>query len=162
MIEQIRFNHNEEALRVLQLQMQAYMVEADRIGFFDIPPLKETIASLQESRESFYGFFPEGPDGELAGAIAYDRAGDTVTICRLMVRPSHFRQGIASELLRFVERMESDCACFCLTAAVGNEPAIRLYKKHGYAEAGSQEVAPGVVLLRLMKRTTEEIDSQNC
>ncbi|MGN7384513.1 GNAT family N-acetyltransferase [Paenibacillus sp. SAFN-117] len=151
MIERIRLTNNEEALRVLRLQMDSYLVEAKRIEYDDIPPLKDTIASLMESKERFYGYFPEGTDGELSGAIAYEREGQTVMICRLMVRSDRFRQGIGSALLRFIEQQEQECTSFFVTAAARNEPAIRLYTKHGYVEESRREVAPGLVLLRLVK-----------
>ena len=48
---------NEEILVLLSLQIASYRVEAELIGFDDIPPLKDGIQSIREAEETFYGFF---------------------------------------------------------------------------------------------------------
>ena len=45
------------AQRVLEIQKAAYTIEAELIGTFNIPPLKDTLETLQASDETFYGWW---------------------------------------------------------------------------------------------------------
>src|SRR5690606_13828355 len=56
------------AKEVLDLEEISYRIEAVLIGFHDIPPLNDSIASLKECDETFYGYFV---DDRLAGIISY-------------------------------------------------------------------------------------------
>src|SRR3954451_20299808 len=95
-IQRLDLQEQETVLRILEIQRDAYAVEARLIGSSDIPPLKETLEQLQQSREQFYGAFI---DGTLAGVIAYQIDGDVLDIYRMMVHPDYFRRGITSALL---------------------------------------------------------------
>ncbi|WP_058301559.1 GNAT family N-acetyltransferase [Gorillibacterium timonense] len=137
-----------EALRLLALQQASYLSEAQVIGFSDIPPLRDTLSSLRESPESFYGCFR---DGELIACIAYEQERDILTICRMMVHPGSFRQGIAAALLGFVERQASGVREFHVSAVTTNEPAVRLYEKHGFKPTDLWEIAPGIQMADYVK-----------
>jgi hypothetical protein len=52
---------------LLNIEQLAYRIEADLIGFNDIPTLNDTIYSLQECNETFYGYFA---NTMLCGAIS--------------------------------------------------------------------------------------------
>ncbi|WJH37137.1 GNAT family N-acetyltransferase [Paenibacillus sp. CC-CFT747] len=129
MIRLLNLNDNREALQVLALQQASYRVEADIIGFEDIPPLMDSMDSLRRSGESFLGSFE---DEELAGMLAYTKAKGQVTICRLGVHPDYFRKGTASRLLLHLEAAEPEISRFVVSTGSLNEPAVRLYKKHGF------------------------------
>ncbi|GIP41131.1 hypothetical protein J31TS4_44110 [Paenibacillus sp. J31TS4] len=148
MISPIPVEDRHAALELLSLQMQAYLVEAERIGFPDLPPLADTLDALQSSEEQFFGV---RMDGELAGAIAYTREERLVTICRLMVSPRFFRRGIGRALLRFVEEKETGAAAFLVSTATANEPAVRLYEQAGYRKAEERPIAPGISLTYFRK-----------
>ncbi|MEO3945717.1 GNAT family N-acetyltransferase [Gorillibacterium sp. CAU 1737] len=137
-----------EALRLLALQQASYLSEANVIGFSDIPPLKDTLPSLQESRECFLGCFW---NVELAGCIAYERRGEELEICRMMVHPDFFRRGIADQLLHAVYEREAGVRLMRVSAVTTNEPAVRLYEKHGFSTADSREIAPGIYLAEYSK-----------
>ncbi|OKO94812.1 Protein export cytoplasm protein SecA ATPase RNA helicase [Geobacillus proteiniphilus] len=47
----------ETAVKVLHLQPRAYTIEAKIIGSTALPPLHDTIASLQRCGERFFGYF---------------------------------------------------------------------------------------------------------
>ena len=48
-IQQLQLQTNEEILALLSLQIASYRVEAELIGFDDIPPLKDGIQSIREA-----------------------------------------------------------------------------------------------------------------
>jgi len=138
----------DEVCSLLDVQRLAYSVEADLIGFYDIPPLKDTIHSLQSSNETFYGYFR---DPELNGAISYTRQADEVEICRLIVHPRSFRQGIGRALVEKVLSVENGASRFIVSTGRKNLPAVQLYKHYGFVEIGTSEVSSGVFVVHFRK-----------
>jgi ribosomal protein S18 acetylase RimI-like enzyme len=129
--------------RLLEVQKASYLVEAALIGFFDIPGLQDTEATLQACGETFFGWF--GDDGELAGAIAYIDDGEAVDIHRLVVHPGFFRRGIGEALVRHVLASFPGRG-FVVTTGAANLPAKRLYGKLGFAEKRTFEPVPGLLM----------------
>ncbi|RLL43641.1 N-acetyltransferase [Oceanobacillus piezotolerans] len=128
MIKEIDINVRENAKNVLSIQIPSYTVEANLIGSEDIPPLKDTVETLQNCGETFLGYFLHG---ELCGTIAFKLGDSEVDIHRLIVHPNYFRQGIAQELLNFIE---SNFHPETIKVATGtkNFPAVRFYKKNNF------------------------------
>jgi GNAT superfamily N-acetyltransferase len=148
-IRQLSLQSNEQLLELLSMQVASYRVEAELIGFDDIPLLIEGIQSLRESEETFHGFFIETVEKEeLAGAIAYSRDGSVVTICRMMVHPKHFRKGIARSLLQHLlsEQTAQNASRFIVSTGSANEPAANLYKSFNFVERRVMTIAPNVTL----------------
>lgn len=130
------------------LQHKAYRLEAEIIGFHDIPPLLETRDMLSRVTEEFYGCFDETE--ELLGAVAVmEESPGKLTVTRMMVSPDHFRQGVAGRLLEFIFARYAEMEQFIVSTGKLNLPAVTLYTKHGFIPAGSEEVVPGVELLEL-------------
>jgi ribosomal protein S18 acetylase RimI-like enzyme len=134
---------------ILALQRRAYRLEADLIGFDEIPPLRETLAELQSCEESFLGAYAEG---QLAGIVSWKREGDTLDIHRLAVDPSALRRGLGRTLVRAAERSEPDVSRAIVQTGAANAPARALYRDEGFAEIGEREVAPGLRVTLLEKR----------
>ncbi|WP_096225387.1 N-acetyltransferase [Geobacillus sp. FJAT-46040] len=150
MIAELHIADDETAVKVLHLQRRAYTIEAQIIGSTALPPLHDTIASLQRCGERFFGYF----QGEwLVGAIAYERSGPTLHLCRLMVDPDCFRQGIASTLLDFVIKQEPSISEIVVTTGSGNAPAICFYERHGFRAIERIETPERIELTKLVKRS---------
>lgn len=148
-IQQLLLETNADILVLLSLQLASYRVEANLIGFDDIPPLKDGIQSIREAEETFYGFFiHENDERRLAGAISYSREGTIVTICRMMVHPNFFRRGTARSLLQhiLVEQQKNGATRFIVSTGSENLPAIRLYESFGFTVRRVFTVPPGVSL----------------
>ena len=64
--------------------------------------------------------------------------GDEGDVDKVMVDPEHQRQGIADALLQelFTLGEELGATAYTLEVRVSNEPAIRLYEKHGFQSEG--------------------------
>jgi ribosomal protein S18 acetylase RimI-like enzyme len=149
MIREIDIAAGEWAEAVLRLQLRSYAVEARLIGFPGLPPLQDTVATLRQCGERFFGYMKQE---QLAGAISYERTKKTVHICRLMVDPVFFRQGIASALIEFVCRKERDAHEIIVMTGSANTPALRLYERHGFCEVERIRMPEGVSLTKLVKR----------
>jgi len=148
-IHRLDLSDRSIAEEIWMLQHAAYRQEAALIGFAELPPLLDTVASLQRCEESFYGYFLA--DGSLTGVVSATESAEGMTICRMMVDPDCFRQGIATALLRHM----TDCAfleyAWTVTAEVRNIPAIRLYESCGFRQAELITPAPGVTMASMTK-----------
>jgi ribosomal protein S18 acetylase RimI-like enzyme len=127
---------------LVALQRVSYAVEADLLGTDAIPALRESEAQLAGSGETFLGAEREG---RLVGAVSYVRSGDTLEICRLVVHPDRFRQGIAGELLDALPAAPRTI----VSTGVANAPARALYEGRGFCARAEREVVPGVVIVEL-------------
>jgi ribosomal protein S18 acetylase RimI-like enzyme len=152
MIAELHIADDETAVKVLHLQRRAYAIEAQLIGSKALPPLRDTVDALQQCNERFFGYC----QGErLVGAIAYERSGPTLRLCRLMVDPDCFRQGIASALLDFVIQQEPSISEITVTTGSGNAPAIRFYERHGFQVIEEMETLEGIKLTTLVKKNAK-------
>lgn len=128
MIKQFDIRLPKNAEKLLEIQMPAYKVEAEIIGYDDIPPLKDTVNTLKQCGETFFGYYI---NEELCAAISLKVIDNEVDIHRLIVHPDHFRKGIAQKLLTFIER-QFDKRIIIVATGSKNKPAITLYKKNGF------------------------------
>jgi ribosomal protein S18 acetylase RimI-like enzyme len=138
---------------VLSIQLPAYNIEAKLLNFYDIPPLHETVNSLLESNETFYGYYQEE---ELAGVISISVDEPLLTICRLIVNPVHFRKGIGRALLQHVFDAYPEASQFKVGTGEKNEPAVRLYKSFGFQETDKREISPGVFISHFILQKAQD------
>ena len=153
MIHKLNIHDENEARRVLDLQHRSYRVEARLVGSDNLPPLKDTIATLQRCGETFYGFFA---GEELTAVISHKRYGELLDIHRLFVSPDHFRAGRASALLLFVENAETGIERTIVSTGSLNTPARKLYVAHGFEWVGESEVALGLFVTRYEKMAARD------
>lgn len=149
MIRSIDLDELELTLSLLSLQQIAYRIEAELIGFTDIPPLLDSPQTLKDSGESFFGYF--NAVGKLIGASSCKQGVRELTICRMMVAPECFRKGIASALLEHMEQCAVPGMKIKVSAGTNNTPAFELYTKHGYVPVQQHLVAPGITLTQFQK-----------
>jgi ribosomal protein S18 acetylase RimI-like enzyme len=128
LIKIIDISIRDNAKDVLNIQIPSYKVEAEIIGSDEIPPLKDTVKTLQECKEIFFGYYE---DEELCGAISLEVEDNVVDIHRLIVHPTHFRKGIAQKLLNFVT-INLDAEKIKVATGSKNTPAVSFYKKNGF------------------------------
>ena len=128
MIKIIDISNSKNAEDVLNIQIPSYKVEAEIIGSYEIPPLKDTVYTLQHCGETFYGYYE---NEELCGVISIQIDDDDVDIHRLIVHPNHFRKGIAQLLLNFIET-KFQIETIKVATGSKNIPAVSFYKKNGF------------------------------
>ncbi|GGM18895.1 N-acetyltransferase [Paraliobacillus quinghaiensis] len=128
MIKKIDIKNRKSAERVFNIQIPSYMVEAETINFYEIPPLNDTVNTLQQCKETFFGYHLEE---ELCGAISIKVYNNEIDIHRLFVHPSHFKKGVAQMLLNYIE---SNFEVGKIKVGTGskNIPAVSFYKKNGF------------------------------
>lgn len=152
-LRRLDLSNDETARALLALQREAYAVEAALIGSDGIPALTETLDGLRRAGESWLGAF-DLPG--LSGAIAWRELDDgTVDICRLVVAPRAFRQGIASSLLDALDQT-FPARPMVVSTGSANEPAIALYRRRGFSPVCDREAAPGLFVTELERRPAME------
>ncbi|KOR82116.1 GNAT family N-acetyltransferase [Paenibacillus solani] len=144
MISKLSLEDRDTVQQIWSLQHMAYPLEAERIGFMEIPPLQDTFDTIRLSGETFFGYVNE--DGDIIGAIAVEPEQKQVTISRMMVHPGHFRKGIAGILIQHVLESYREAPKFVVSTGTLNTPAVNLYEKFGFVKDHVFEVAPGVEL----------------
>lgn len=133
---------NETAEKILEVQLPAYQIEADLIGFDGIPQLIESAEDIAASNETFIGYVTEG---EIRGVLSYEAAGGFLEICRLVIHPNYFRLGIASNLVSYLLKHNTEKKMKVSTGSK-NIPAKSLYRSFGFQEIEELEVASGIFI----------------
>ncbi|MCQ4088741.1 GNAT family N-acetyltransferase [Saccharibacillus sp. JS10] len=151
MIDKLDMSNESLVEELFQLQQIAYRLEAQLIGFEEIPPLADTIATLKRSSDIFYGYTSE--EGRLIGAIAVEEEfPGELTLTRMMVHPDFFRQGIATRLIAYIFLHYPNFKTYKVSTGTTNEPAMRLYQNFGFVPFRKEYVAPGVELTTLRRQ----------
>ncbi|MBY6036986.1 GNAT family N-acetyltransferase [Fictibacillus nanhaiensis] len=148
MIKKIDISNKEITEEVLNVQIPSYQVEANIIGCFEIPPLKDTVNKLQQCGESFFGYYSQE---NLCGAISIKIENEEIDIHRLIVDPKHFRKGIAQSLLDFVERQEG-IGTIKVSTGSKNTPAVKFYKKNSFQKVDEVIVNEQIILTFFEKK----------
>ena len=151
MIKKLNLQNTETSKAILELQLASYQVEADLIGFQEIPPLKDTLETLTQCDEVFYGYYC---DNVLAGIISYQIEGEILDIHRVAIHPAYFRRGIANQLLHFIEKIDITINKIIVATGKENYPAVHLYLKNGYKRTREIEIRKGIFLLEFKKVTS--------
>jgi ribosomal protein S18 acetylase RimI-like enzyme len=130
---------------VLAVQRAAYAIEAELIGYPDLPPLHETLAALQATEEELW-LCEDGE--ELLGVVGLEHGEDEMVIARLFVAPAFFRRGVGSAL---VTQALAQAAGRRVRVGTGarNAPALALYARFGFRrlDEGSPTPSRGYVEL---------------
>ncbi|MNJ43283.1 Acetyltransferase (GNAT) family protein [compost metagenome] len=148
MLIKLDVTNYDTARRMIEVQIPAYKVEAELIGYDGIPQLMDTVELMMQCQEKCIGY---DVDGELAAFVSYEETEQEVEICRLVVHPDHFRKGIATMLVEHVvERIAQGRTIQVSTGAL-NFPAKGLYQAFGFRQVKDVEVAPGVFITQLQR-----------
>jgi ribosomal protein S18 acetylase RimI-like enzyme len=149
LIKKIDITNPNLAEDVLKIQIPSYLVEAELIDFYEIPPLKDTVDTLQLCGETFYGYYL---NDELSGVISIKVEKGIMDIHRLMVHPKHFRKGIAKLLLEFIESIEENIETVIVSTGSKNTPAINFYEKSGFLITAETKVTERLSLTSFEKK----------
>lgn len=130
MISKLENKNGDVASLIFTVFQNSYKVEAQLIEVCDFPPLTRSTRDIQCSETLFYGFFEQEC---LVGVIELVTKDELLEINSLTVEPNHFKKGIAGKLLSYALK-EFIFSEAIVETAIANEPAINLYKKHGFVE----------------------------
>lgn len=117
--------------------------------------------ALFDSQASF--IVAESEDGGVLGYAGLQVVLDEGYIDNIAVEPNARRHGVADELLDVFCRFgEANLAFLTLEVRASNAPAIALYRKHGFEEAGRRKnyytkpTEDAIIMTRYFKRIGNE------
>lgn len=103
-------------------------------------PWSEAMLENELWNESAVVIVAEGEDGAVLGYAGLQTVLDEGYINNVAVAEAYRRQGVADELIAaFVRFGQAKLAFLTLEVRASNAPAIALYAKHGFAEAGRRK-----------------------
>jgi GNAT superfamily N-acetyltransferase len=145
MIKKLKNSDEIIAAHIYGVFQRSYKIEAKLIGTDNFPPLSRGVQDIVNSVTDFYGYYENEC---LAAVIEIEMNGENLEINSLTVDPRFFRRGIADKLITYVLSTIAHGIAIVETAVV-NEPAIKLYQKHGFVEFKRWTPSHGIEKLAL-------------
>jgi len=130
-----------DAQEILDLQKLAYQMEAERYNDYTLPPLTQTLASIQTDFARMIVLKAEIDDKIVGSVRAYAENG-TCYIGRLIVHPDYMGRGVGTKLMyRIEDEFKEDVQRFELFTGQKTAGALHIYFKMGYQEFKQKEMA---------------------
>jgi ribosomal protein S18 acetylase RimI-like enzyme len=148
-----------DAEEILVLQKLAYRSEAEIYNDFNIPPLVQTLESIEKDFENQY-FLKAVMDGKIIGSVrAYTKEG-TCYIGRLIVHPDFQNRGIGTDLMNEIERIFNTCRRFELFTGDKSERNLYFYQKLGYKIFKKAKITDQTMIVYLEKKIEGKPDHE--
>lgn len=135
---------------ILALQHAAYRSEAELLGDYDIPPLKQTLEDVQREFETSIILKATDERGEIIGSVRGTVADGSLRIGKLIVDPVIQGRGLGTVLLHAIEGA-CDCERYELFTSSKSVRNIGLYERAGYSIFKNEEIGGGLTLVYLQK-----------
>jgi N-acetylglutamate synthase-like GNAT family acetyltransferase len=140
-----------EAQKILDIQKEAYLSEAEIYDDYNIPPLTQTLKEIESDFEN-HTFYVAKLEGRIVGSVNIKVEANTGHIGRLIVAKNIQNQGIGSMLMDYVEFVHSELDAFELFTGHRSERNLSFYHKRGYQEFKRQLVNKNLLFIFLRKR----------
>lgn len=119
----------------------AYIAELEKVCFPEDPWSYDSIANDISNNDNAFYIVAErekGTEKEIVGYVGVWKVVDECHIMNVAVEPSNRRQNIGDDLISSMIDITKQLGVnsWTLEVRADNEPAIKLYKKHGFKEAG--------------------------
>ena len=140
-----------DAEELLALQKLSYRSEAGIYNDFRLPPLVQTLESIEKDFENQV-FLKALIDGRIIGSVrAYSKEG-ICYIGRLIVHPDFQNQGIGTKLMNEIEKIFGTCQRFELFTGDKSERNLYLYQKLGYKLFKTANITDQTTIVYLEKK----------
>ena len=140
-----------DAEEILALQKLAYRSEAEIYNDFNIPPLVQTLESIEKDFENQF-FLKARADGKIIGSVRAYAKEATCYIGRLIVHPDFQNQGIGTKLMSEIERIFNHCERFELFTGDRSERNLHLYQELGYKTFKTAKITDHTTIVYMEKR----------
>jgi ribosomal protein S18 acetylase RimI-like enzyme len=141
-----------DAEELLALQKLAYQSEAEIYNDFSIPPLVQTLESMEEDFKNHL-FLKAVIDGRIIGSVRANAKEGTCYIGRLIVHPDVQNRGIGTRLMDEIEKLFNGCERFELFTGDKSERNLKLYQKRGYRTFKTAKITDQTNIVFLEKKS---------
>lgn len=135
---------------IIQLQQLAYQTEAQLYQDWAIPPLTQTVHSLQQEFPHLV-MLKAVSDKKIIGSVRARLIDGACHIGRLIVHPDFQKQGLGSELLLRIEQAFPDAVVYELFTGSKSEGNIKFYLANHYQPAYTKNISANLSLVYLRK-----------
>ena len=150
----------EDLSAILDLQKLCYRSEAALHNDFAIPPLTQTLDSIQDDFKQGTLFLKVEYKTIIIASVRGRSHDGTAYIGRLIVKDEFQNNKIGQTLMKAIEDQFSNCRRFELFTGHKSEKNISLYRKLGYAEFKRQFVNDNLTLVYLEKHNGQRRDCE--
>lgn len=147
----------EDADMILQLQMQAYLSEAEIYNDYSIPPLIQSFNEIKQefSQQVFLKAIQKGKEAEddiiIIGSVrGYPEKG-TAYIGRLIVKPESQNKGLGTKLMHAIQQHFKLANRYEVFTGHKSTRNLYLYQKLGYHEFKRISVNDSLTMVFLEK-----------
>ena len=126
---------------ILQLQKLAYQSEAELLGDYSIPPLRQTLLELEEEfGRSIVLKITDDKTGKIIGSIRATEQNGRVYVAKLIVHQDYRNKGLGTRLLTAIEVFYEN-KTFELFTSNRSDKNLYLYNRCGYREFRRERVS---------------------
>jgi GNAT superfamily N-acetyltransferase len=140
----------EDAIVIHEIQMRAFAEEGRVSGTVEIPPLMETIESIELLIRNHTVLTARHED-RVVGSARGIASGSICTIRGVLVEPSCQGRGIGASLLRAVEQRHPQVERFELTTNTLVPGNVQFYERRGYTVHELTQYSDTIVLAQMRK-----------
>lgn len=141
----------EDAIVIHDIQMRAFAEEGRLSATVEIPPLMESVESIELLIRTQTVLIARDKD-RIVGSARGIVAGPVCTIRGVLVEPSYQARGIGGSLLRAVEERHPQVERFELTTNTLVPGNVQFYERHGYHVHELTMHGDTIVLAQMRKR----------
>lgn len=122
-----------DLVNILSLQKKSFMVVAERMNKFDLPPLLQNQDDICDEYRTCIILKYVSDDGQIVGSVRGRMDENRVChIGKLIVHPDFQNKGIGRELMTEIEQLFPHCYKFSLFTGEETPNTLHLYSKVGY------------------------------
>ncbi|MDA3881081.1 MAG: GNAT family N-acetyltransferase [Prolixibacteraceae bacterium] len=137
--------------KILELQKEAYVQEAEIYNDFNIQPLTQNIDSLKIEWQKGIVIKAE-KNGHIIGSVRAELVDNICKIGKLIVKPGFQNQGIGKSLMIEIEKVFDNCSTYELFTGDRSDKNLNLYRKLGYVDFKTEQIDDNLKLIYLQKR----------
>lgn len=119
---------------ILDLQKECYETEAELHNEYNIPPLTQTLDSINQDFNQRTLFLKGVIDGQIIASVRGNIKETTTYIGRLVVKKKFQNNKFGQTLMKEIEHQLDNCTRYELFTGNRSEKNIKLYQKLGYTE----------------------------
>ncbi|MCX2679953.1 GNAT family N-acetyltransferase [Galbibacter sp. EGI 63066] len=134
----------------MELQKSCYLDEAEIYNDFEIPPLTQTLESIERDFEK-ETFLKIETENRIIGSVRGHVDQDTCKIGRLVVNKNFRNQGLGAKLMQAIESKFDFVKRFELFTGHKSDKNLFLYNKLGYTEFQRQRINEKIEFVFLEK-----------